>query len=1110
MAKIKSQTPQEIYRAKKQQEEAERQAYLPPGLVNHGNTCFMNSVLQGLIATRLLSNLILFEPISPEVQRHPNGLLLSHRSPQLTNGHSFAGVHRQEWIEGMPIGDAFVNLMYRAWDVQRNRKRESLTPRFLLTTLGRKYDQYMDFAQQDAHEFLRILLDAMRMEEFDIIKKRQPPPPKRSKGSRRKATIMPPESSSSASTQQEPSENNHVEESHPDEEQLQLMSLSDMLFGGRLTSILVCQKCKHVSQTYEDFNDLSLSIKAEDYAKEKKRDRFKNFAKRVGMGVGLGRSGTIKPSNVAVNESPRAASNPTQPPTPKTLGLDVAVAVPPQIVRSSSVPPSPSPAHEPNEPPSFVEGNRRRSWDALHNNEDQEDGDAVIVASSGPTTPDERKIEFAESSKPEREQEKKDKGEKGSSWGEKIGKRISMTVGLGRSGSLKKRKSRSRSRSRTQTAPDSETTTNGGYSPLTTVSTVESSTESVGPEIRLSRPSISPERKERQDSVDLDTTIKAQDRGKPGSGAMEDGTVRSKKTKPRPQSLSPTPSQYMTPSERQSLESQAQLPATAKVFTSSSTTTDAASAASLPKFPHIQRGKSPKPPKASRAETEYLRQIMADVTTSSSWHFGSLYNGNAPSSSSAQPTSPQSHWFRLGLPLASVEECLKMFTAVEVLDGENMVGCRRCWKIANGWYEGKGKKSKEDREEDGRDGDESADDEEDDDEEETRASEPGISPAQSSPSEIPHSLSAPSVDVYGHGRQNASISSLPASDSEVTTAVKSPRSPPPPLNLARSYSYDVQQRTPTSPQAPLPVTAPAISTTLPSPLTARPNGVGFPPVSNGSFENYTLESRSRDSLLSIPPRSRKSSSISSTEESGLISSTDAEDDTSASDEESDASVSVSVRSVPTSSPNDTTPNDSDTLIYMSSVQKPLPDIPNAPNTPEKPEKKPKKPKPTIMRPAYKRYLIASPPPILVIHLKRFQQISSKIPMMSFSSGFKKLEDYVSFPEYLDLTPFLAPRKEDFGLGKDGKGKKMGVRAKDKKEKEKCMYRLYAVVVHIGNMLGGHYIAYTAIPNPQQPDDSHSQVQAPRQWTYISDTIVRLTTLEEVLKAKAYICLYERI
>lgn len=33
---------------------------------------------------------------------------------------------------------------------------------------------------------------------------------------------------------------------------------------------------------------------------------------------------------------------------------------------------------------------------------------------------------------------------------------------------------------------------------------------------------------------------------------------------------------------------------------------------------------------------------------------------------------------------------------------------------------------------------------------------------------------------------------------------------------------------------------------------------------------------------------------------------------------------------------------------------------------------------------------------------------------------------------------------------------------------------------------------------------------PRQWAYISDTVVRLTTIEEVLKAKAYICMYERV
>ena len=49
-----------------------------------------------------------------------------------------------------------------------------------------------------------------------------------------------------------------------------------------------------------------------------------------------------------------------------------------------------------------------------------------------------------------------------------------------------------------------------------------------------------------------------------------------------------------------------------------------------------------------------------------------------------------------------------------------------------------------------------------------------------------------------------------------------------------------------------------------------------------------------------------------------------------------------------------------------------------------------------------------------------------------------------FPEYLDLTPVLAPRKEDYGLEKRGKDEGKG--------EDRCMYRLYVVVVHSGNMV----------------------------------------------------------
>ncbi|CAL5390247.1 unnamed protein product [Camellia sinensis] len=79
--------------------------------------------------------------------------------------------------------------------------------------------------------------------------------------------------------------------------------------------------------------------------------------------------------------------------------------------------------------------------------------------------------------------------------------------------------------------------------------------------------------------------------------------------------------------------------------------------------------------------------------------------------------------------------------------------------------------------------------------------------------------------------------------------------------------------------------------------------------------------------------------------------------------------------------------------------------------------------------AWKRLTVRRPPNILTIALKRFQ-----------SGRFRKLNKRVTFPETLDLSPYMS----EVGDGND-------------------VYKLYAVVVHV-DMLNasffGHYICYT--------------------------------------------------
>lgn len=159
----------------------------------------------------------------------------------------------------------------------------SMSLRTLLKEMAKKYDQYDEYSQQDAHELLRHLLDSMEMEERDVVKKLQPQPPlattRRRSGHHvgisplpspvpSPATSDPPSpikptpgdqlATAAIGSQQVNTGANRV---IPESERM--IPFVDVLFGGSLASVVVCEKCKSVSHTYEGFLDISLSLKGD-------------------------------------------------------------------------------------------------------------------------------------------------------------------------------------------------------------------------------------------------------------------------------------------------------------------------------------------------------------------------------------------------------------------------------------------------------------------------------------------------------------------------------------------------------------------------------------------------------------------------------------------------------------------------------------------------------------------------------------------------------------------------------------------------------------------------------------------------------------------------------
>ncbi|WOO84323.1 putative ubiquitin carboxyl-terminal hydrolase 7 [Vanrija pseudolonga] len=437
-----------------------------------------------------------------------------------------------------------------------------------------------------------------------------------------------------------------------------------------------------------------------------------------------------------------------------------------------------------------------------------------------------------------------------------------------------------------------------------------------------------------------------------------------------------------------------------------------------------------------------------------------------------------------GKPDSGLVDSLKAFTSVEVLEGDNAFACRKCWKIKNGYYRDKKGARNWRRERKHHDGHKSETD---------HHTEVLVSPASStsvlSPSPSSGLLSPSPI------KRSAPLPILQADDDRLgrspSLAARSPAMVRAPSPLRQRIEKDEDSEH-------IPISR--FDTTKSSETTVSLSSLN----TTSSADTQTSSTKTAPTTLDTIPIIDVGAEA------------DGEDGECDSDSDGLSNTDTEDETMPASLPK---PSPSRGGGFFHS------------------RKDPAKDKNFILRRAFKRYLIARAPETLVFHLKRFKQ-TGKAGMYSNFSTLKKMDDFVSFPEMLDLAPFFAPNRSDFKLTRTSAGVHAPFMDWPSPEKgpelSPVWYKLYAIVVHMGTMVGGHYIAYVLVDpermfaDPRHPDkvsditaaadrlsdmklgDAKIRGRDRRVWCYCSDTEVRFASVDEVLNARAYLCFYEKV